>query len=55
MPEFKITEKELIRRHTIDRELKVDEKEKGRLAVGVGFIRDFDPENEVIEIIRRKK
>lgn len=55
MPKFTITEKELIQRKTIDRELKVDEKGKGRLAVGVDFVRDFDNEKEVIEVIRRKK
>lgn len=55
MPKFTITEKEIIQRKTIDRELKVDEKEKGRLAVGVDFIRDFDHATEVIEVIRRKK
>lgn len=55
MPKFTITEKEIIIRKTIDRELKVDEKDKGRLAVGVEFVRGFDHETEVIEVIRRKK
>ncbi|HZK71035.1 MAG TPA: hypothetical protein VFD03_05875 [Clostridia bacterium] len=55
MPKLTIDEREIIKRKTIDRELKKDEMIKGRLALGVGFLTGFDNKTEVIEVIRRKK
>jgi|GEM_PF-4597061 len=55
MPKLTFNANEIEKHIQIDRELKKDELEKGRLAVGVDFIRDFDSEKEVIEVIRRKK
>lgn len=55
MSKLVFNSKEIIKHVPIDRELKKDEIEKGRLAVGVDFVRDFDNEKEVIDVIRRKK
>ena len=55
MPKLIFNSGEIVKHSVIDRELKNDEIEKGRLALGVDFIRDFDTTKEVIEVIRRKK
>ena len=55
MPKLTYNTAEIEKHILIDRELKNDEIEKGRLAVGVDFVRDFDPEKEIIEVIRRRK
>jgi len=55
MPRLTFNSDEIKKHIVIDRELKPDEKEKGRLAVGVDFVRDFDNEKEVIDVIRRQK
>jgi len=55
MPKLTFDTKEIVKHDTIERPLKKDELEKGRLAVGVDFVRDFDNEKEVIDVIRRKK
>jgi hypothetical protein len=55
MPKIVFNKDEIIKHGVIDRELKKDEIEKGRLAVGVDFVRGFDSKKEVIEVIRRKK
>ena len=55
MSELFFNHDEIQKHIRIDRELKPDEKEKGRLAVGVDFVRDFDNEKEIIDVIRRKK
>ena len=55
MPELFFNANEIIKHEVIDRKLKPDEIKKGRLALGVDFVKDFDNEKEVIEIIRRKK
>lgn len=55
MPKIVLNAREIIKHDTIDRPLKKDEVEKGRLAVGVDFVRGFDNEKEVIDVIRRKR
>jgi hypothetical protein len=55
MPKLTIDEKEIINRKILDRSLKKDEISKGRLALGVEFLRGFDSTKEVIDVIRRKK
>jgi hypothetical protein len=55
MPKLTFNSNEIKKHIKIDRELKPDEKEKGRLALGTDFVRDFDHENEIIDVIRRKK
>lgn len=55
MPRITFNAKEVVKHKVIDRELKPDEKEKGRLALGTDFVKDFDNEKEVIDVIRRKK
>ena len=55
MPRLIFNSREIVKHQVIDRELKNDEIEKGRLALGVNFLKDFDTTKEVIEVIRRKK
>jgi len=55
MPKLIFNSGEIVNHLKIDRELKPDEIHKGRLALGVNFLKDFDTTKEVIEVIRRKK
>jgi len=55
MPKLTFNSDEIKKHIKIERELKPDEKEKGRLALGTEFVKGFEAEKEVIEVIRRKK
>jgi intein-encoded DNA endonuclease-like protein len=55
MPRLIFNASEIVKHTIIDRELKKDEIEKGRLALGTEFVKGFETDKEVIEVIRRKK
>jgi hypothetical protein len=55
MPRLIFSSDEIITYTVRSGKLKADEADKGRLAVGREFFKDYDPEKEEIWIIRRIK